>query len=324
MLQPHETWTIQDASKIQEAMTCLRSYFFRYVAGWQPELPSIHLEFGTAWHLAMEYLLLHGYSDESIQGAYEAFLSHYRTYFGQEQDTLLAPKNPANALRGLAHYCDRYKRDLDDFEVLYTEISGSVWVEEGRRVYFRSDAICRRKSTGKIFSLEHKTASSFSRQWTNQWAQSMQVNVYSHVLHCHFDSPNVEGVIINGFMPHDPPALKKDGELRAGAKDLDFIRIPIRRSTEKLNDWLYNVNYWLDCIEESFDLLKTQDPEAPVMTCFPKNTKSCANFFGCPYRDYCDAWPNPLSRIEVAQPGFVVRYWDPRVGAIPAKHIMEI
>lgn len=319
-IQKHPTWDILDSSKIQEFMSCPRSYFWRYVAGWQRDTPNLHLEFGTAWHHAMEHLLLHGYN--ATEGAYEGFLSHYRKFFPPEMDLPNAPKNPANALRALILYAQTYKED--DFETLYTEIAGSVLIKEGRKILFRNDSILRNPRTGKIFSLEHKTASQFNRAWTDQWAQKIQVGVYSHVLHCHWDFSQVEGVVINGASIKNPPQLKKDGTPYANSVDTSFLRVPIRRDINKMNDWLWNINYWVDQIELEMEMLLTQEEDNPAMTCFPKNTESCTKYFGCPYRDYCEAWPNPLSRIATPQPGFILEWWDPRDHLSTAKHKMEV
>lgn len=322
-LKPHETWMILDSSKIQEFMSCPRSYFWRYVAGWQRTEPNVHLEFGSAWHLAMEHMLLNGYSQESIAAAWTKLNDYYRRFFSPEMDEANAPKNPSNALLGLMQYAERYHDD--DFEPLYTEIAGSVLVSNDRRVLFRSDSICRNRRTGKVFSLEHKTASNLNRVWADQWLQKIQVGVYSHVLLCHYDMNEFEGIVINGYCPKNPTRLKKDGTPYANASDASpFLRVPVRKNAQKMEDWLFTINYWCDQIEIEMDNLLGQTEDSPVMTCFPKNTESCTKYFGCPYRDYCEAWPNPLSRIATPQPGFVVKYWDPRENIATAKHKMEI
>jgi len=68
---------IIDSSKIQAHLRCRRYYYFRYVRHWKPELPSIHLEFGQAWHLAKEALL----NGKPLDECFELFLGHYRDYY---------------------------------------------------------------------------------------------------------------------------------------------------------------------------------------------------------------------------------------------------
>jgi len=52
----HYTWEIQDSSKVQDAMTCMRRYFYNYILGWQSDAPNNHLVFGSAWHDAYFFM----------------------------------------------------------------------------------------------------------------------------------------------------------------------------------------------------------------------------------------------------------------------------
>lgn len=112
-LQPHETWNVQDSTKIQEFMCCPRRYFFRYVLGWVYEEPNIHLVFGSSVHKAMEVFYKEGNTPnltaEAIVEAYEAFLTYYRTYFSEDSDEENEPKTPANFLNALPLYVSTYK-----------------------------------------------------------------------------------------------------------------------------------------------------------------------------------------------------------------------
>jgi CRISPR/Cas system-associated exonuclease Cas4 (RecB family) len=65
-MQEHETWQVLDATKLQTYMRCPRKFFFNYVLGWKSEIPSNHLVFGSAWHMAMEVLLDKGYNSRGL------------------------------------------------------------------------------------------------------------------------------------------------------------------------------------------------------------------------------------------------------------------
>jgi hypothetical protein len=91
----------------------------------------------------------------------------------------------------------------------------------------------------------------------------------------------------------------------------DFLRVPVYRSLDQMGVWMWNTVHWLDMLDWNFQLFLKTDPNNQVMTCFPMNTTSCSNWFGCDYRDFCSAWPNPLKRCAEPPMGFVVDRWDP-------------
>ena len=309
LVPEHYTWDIQDSSKVQEFMDCPRKYFYRYMLGWVSDAPNNHLTFGSAWHEAMEYLLLNGYDDSSVLEAYEAFLRVYRKDFPEETDELFGAKTPARALEALVEYTNRYKNDFSEFKVLYTEIAGTVPLTEDRKLHFRQDAICHSDSFG-YFSLEHKTSgATLTRAWMQQWPLSTQVGCYTHVLHCLFPTEEVYGVKINGA-----------GFLKT---KFSFERVPIAKTKNGMQVWLWNTLFWLDQIQWNYELLKECKESDEVMMAFPMNTQNCSKWFGCPYFDFCTAWHNPLRNCDEAPMGLKIEFWDP-MKYRPVKHKMEL
>ena len=310
LIKEHYTWDIQDSSKVQEFMDCSRKYFYRYMLGWTSDAPNNHLVFGSAWHDAMEQLLLHGYEDVNVLKAYEKFLATYRASFPDETDELFGAKTPARVLEALVEYTQKYRSDFDDFEVLYTEIAGTVPLTEDRKLHFRQDSICKGKEHFGYFSLEHKTAgATISRQWMQQWPLSTQVGCYTHVLYCLYPPEEVYGVRVNGA-----------GFLKT---KFSFERVPIAKTMSSMQVWLWNTLFWLDQIQWNYDLLKECKESDEVMMAFPMNTQNCSKWFGCPYHDFCCAWHNPLKNCDEVPMGLKVEYWDPMLYR-PVRHEMEM
>ena len=308
-IEDHETWKVQDATKLQAYMNCPRRYFFEYVLGWRSEIPNNHLEFGSAWHMAMEVFYEKGVSLESAAEGYKKFEEYYREQFDETWDEGNAPKNPGNALRARAQYVQNYK-DTDDFEVLHIEVAGSVAIAPNKPIYFKTDTICRDDSG--VFSLEHKTGSYFNTKWAAQWRQKMQVSVYSHVLFCLFEPEEVYGVKINGVFFANPPRYKANGEPYANARDNEFHRVPVRKNLAAMQAWLVEVTRWYDMIQDDFNRLASAKEEDEVLEAFPRNTESCTQYGPCPFLDYCSIWNNPIQYADSPPIGYRVEHWDPR------------
>ena len=314
---------VQDSTKVISFMTCPRMYFYEYVLGWRPEIPSNHLVFGSAWHKAMEVLLEKGYTAEVVMEAYQAFLQEYRKTFPPDTDELFHPKTPDNALIVLAKYAQNYARDLKDVEVLHIEVGGRVGINDDQSLYFKMDTICR--GPRGIFSLEHKTAGSFYL-WDQQWPLSIQVGTYTHVLYCMYPEADVAGVIMNGVMfgktkkPWEE--LHAHGNNKKYKPPYDFHRFDAFRSRPQMHNWLWTVQYWLDQIEANFEWLQDCSPDDPILTAFPMNSTNCTKYNGCPWQDFCNAWQNPLARCEQPPLGYIVEHWDPRAEEVQT--IVEI
>jgi len=308
--QPKAT-TIIDSSKIKDFIMCERYYFFRHVLGWEPDYPNNHLSFGSAWHEAMEHLLLTDYSQPNILRAYEKFLKRYREDFAPETDELYAPKTADNALIVLVEYCKRWQRD--NFKTLFTEISGKVMLSETKHIYFKMDSICE-NSDNKIFSLEHKTGSS-DYNWTDQWTLAVQPGVYSHVLYCLYPFEKVAGITMNAaFFKKVKRAWEqiKEGKKLTVQPPYDFLRYPIRKAAGQMNSWHANLCHHLDMLDWNLEQLATCRESDDVMNAFHCRSDNCFHYGRrCEFHDFCATWSNPIQKAYEPPIGFRQRYWDP-------------
>ena len=318
------SWKVNDATKVNTFLECPRKYFYSYVLGWRPSTPSNHLVFGTSWHIAMEYLLTHDYSVQSVMAAYDEFLKDYRKTFGPETDEMFHPKTPDNALFVLNAYAKKFQADLVDWEPLYTEIAGKISLNDDQVLHFRMDSILKHRYKEKVMSLEHKTGSS-TYNWELQWPLSMQNGTYSHVLYCLFPVETVSGVTFRGSIFRK---VKKGWEQLAQKANLtvqppyEFIEFPARKSIDQMNTWLWHAQLYLDQISFCFEMLAEAKEEDEVLETFPMNPTNCTKWFGCEFMDFCQAWQNPLQRCYEPPLGYIEEHWDP--SAKPAKKTFEI
>ena len=305
-LPDQPTWKKRDSSKLDNYLECARKFFFTHILGWRSEQPAHDLYFGESWHKAREWQLIHGYGD--IEGAYLAFISHYRLKFPPETDELYRPKDPFAVGKALNKFADEQQSDLIENELLLTETSGTVPVAEDRFLYYRMDSVLREKESGKVFSWDHKSAKKFSRSWEEKFYLSTQNGTYTHCLYCMYPIEEVLGVEFCGTCFE---FLKQGSKVRGPGYHINLKRVPAFKSPDQMNVWLWTVNNTLDNIDRDMDRLMDCKEEDQVLQAFPMNTTACSNYWGCIFHDYCMSWSNPLQRCYEPPLGFVVDFWDP-------------
>lgn len=309
------SWDVRDSSKLSDDfLTCPRKYFYRNLLGWKTTFQSNDLVFGSAAHASLEYLLLHGYEQQHILPAFEEFLKIYRPVFPEDTDELYAGKTPDGWINALALYTDEYAKDLENYEVLYTEIAGTVPVDATRILHFRMDSVLRDRRDGKIISLDHKTKKGdFNRMWEDKFQLANQTGTYTHCLYCLYPMEEVKGMKYNGI------ALK---HLKTKGHQAFFKRVPAYASPKQMQTWLWNIVDTLDSLDMEMDRLSDCSDSDDVLQCFPINPESCTKYFGCPYHDFCTTWANPLRHCQNVPMGFEVEFWDP--SKEPATNNMEL
>lgn len=300
-----EIHDVIDSSKLQTFIECPRKYFFQHILGWQKKNLSVHLFFGSAWHEALEHLMNHGYEMSEVQIAYEKF----KEIWDEEKpdDPLWEPhyaKNPSSALEGLVEYAEKWKRQ-DDFETLFTEVAGTIPVMDDQLIHWKVDAIIR-DVDGWIWSLEHKTTGRNSSSWRNKWRMKTQTGTYHHALNGlyhlgifdEFDPRGVKGVKINGTV------FRKN--------DREFLRIPVRRSDDAMQQWLWETKHYIQQLRWNMQELAECSKSDQVMVAFPRNAESCTKF-GCSFPGLCQNWANPLRYCKRGAPkDYEEDFWDPR------------
>jgi len=302
ILPQESTWDIIDQSKLTTYMRCPRKYFYSYVLGWKSTYPNNHLVFGTAWHAAVEHLLLNKYSKESLEEASILFLHHYRESLPPSTDEEYTPKDPKNALSALAAYSKRFFRDTLEYEICYTEIAGHVYIAPNAPMTFKMDAIVQDRKTGQISLWDHKTSQRRMGNWAESFALNTQALLYLHALYCMYGTQS---------------DIVKGAKIRCSffykSKPNEFEEAIVEKTPVQMESWLNSVYSYYANLKQDMDfLLLEEETENTTLTAFPMNTTAC-NDFGrmCEFHDLCNAWENPLKKVENIPLGMKVEFWNP-------------
>lgn len=306
-LIPVPTWNIHDSTKLQTYLECPRKYFYSYILGWRSDQPNIHFIFGAAWHEAMEYLLLHqgNWNQEVEDMAFVLFWDIYIAKINTEDFELYSPKDPGHAREALKAYINLYKDDRD--KVLFTEVPGTVPIDDERVLHFKIDAVM--KGEKGYYIKDHKTSKSMTKAWGDQWRMSFQIACYCHVLFLLFPDEFKFGAVINGAF------FRKKGP--------GFERKEVAKSPEQLQGWLWHARYTVLELEHNHKALSKCSESDPVMMAFPCRPTSCTKWGTCEYIDFCCAWQNPLQRADRPPVGMKVEHWNPQTKQDTAKQVFK-
>jgi len=298
----HPSMEVLDSTKVQCYQSCPRLFFYEYVLGWRSARPNNHLWFGQCVHKAMETLVENSYTADVVIKVLETFENEYRSKFPKDTDAIFTPKTPERFFAMLLEYIVKYADDLQKYRLYKAEIGGIVPLTEHHELAFKMDTIFYDISSGKYFSLEHKTKGGYiGMNYATDFELSIQVGTYTHVLNCLFPRDQVKGITINCM------AFKKTKKA-----SFELERFPILLSDAQMSLWLNNTVAWMDRIEEDFQSLAAQTPADSHLHCFPLNGRSCSNWGRvCTYHDMCTIWNNPLAHLDSMPVDFEVFFWNP-------------
>jgi len=300
-----------DNTKVSAFKRCPRYYLYRHVKDWAPEGKSTALIFGSSWHAAMDVIwtyLKTTKREELAQMAFSALLAVWMKEgmpapadIDYELEKELSPRTPMQALEMIVAYIDARQRTAGDFDIVAIESPFAVPLDPNDDTLFyigKIDKIVKRR--GKVLGIEHKTTTAYKKNgpfraaFTDSFSPNSQVDGYLYALHMMF--PNeVGGIWVDAALVHK----QEEG----------FMFIPIERQMQHLDNWLWEVRFWISEIERHASLA-IESADAPYLKAFPKNTNSCWDFgASCPYLNLCKMWPNPIGYD--LPPGYVKSHWNP-------------
>lgn len=293
----------KDNSRLSEFKLCPRKYWFHYVQHIVPGYARYPLDFGSAWHKAMDYVFIQfkegQRGTELSRGAFKAFLQDWTSRghpaeipMGDEKN--FKARTPATAREMLAHYINTRSEWLEKIELVSVERPFAVPLDPDNpnRFYVgRLDKVI--KESGFYWVIEHKTNSLYSIKlgmqtgFTESFDPNSQVDGYSFALKIIYGSKSM-GVMIDAALVHKT------------YHDI-FKFIPINKGAGFANDWLRDANYWWDRVDD-----------AKKNNHYPKTAPGgCRTVYGaCEYKNIC-LYTRKEEDFDEAPSGFKIEKWEP-------------
>lgn len=304
------------SSEIDCFLTCQRKHYLRYVKQIVSTRKEPSMDFGSAVHAGLEeyfkafLMRADGNHDTAKRMAADAIRE-------KSEELGLEPFDEEKAVSMVNAYCDywRYNDDdpLRDFEVLDVEVTlfvpMNLHTRKGSSINACSlsgklDALLRHKESGKLYILDHKTASSPSPEYFEKVAFDNQMTFYAIMLEYlhqeewfrlkyNLPEPTFDGgykSIVGGVIYDvlSKPSIR----LKKAESNEDFLS----RYEQELKEGDYFTRYRLDYtsddeeyrFDRSIDLiriLRRISKDSNVLT-YP-NTSACLMYSGCPYFGIC-------------------------------------
>ena len=137
---------------------------------------------------------------------------------------------------------------------------------------------------GGLYNVERKhTTSMLSDNFFQRYFFSSQIGGYVYAGKVVFETP-VVGAIVDAT--------------QVAVNFSRFGRAVVQRINSHLEEWLYDVRYWIQRVEECAE-----------NNYWPTNTESCSKYLGCQFRKVCSKGPDV--RPLILQTEFVQNRWNP-------------
>jgi hypothetical protein len=288
-----------DNSTLDTMRVCPRRFYYSHIRHWQTDSVKAALIFGTCWHSSMDFLWQN--PKATWQEAFDAFMKEWNnSELAQAESFDLFPRSPGRAAEMLQLYVERYADWLQTrIELVAIEKAFIVpLTEEDQKLFYVGKWDKLYKEGRFYYILDHKTSSSFASTWLNGWSPNGQVDGYLYAGHMEYGD-DFKGVII-------------DGALVQKTK-LDFLRIPVERQQDMLNQWKWEVVDLIDQIKyyETTLLDIRESKRDTFLKTYPKCTTSCNSYYGaCPFLNLCKFISNPEDIKEVPD-GYALNQWRP-------------
>lgn len=304
---------LHDNTRLSDHRTCNRYYYFRHERHWTSVRKDAAPDFGTCWHVAQDVIwtaIKKGMDDDTILSvAYAAFEEKW-TELGyprledateDEVDTMKF-RNTETAAGMIEEYIKKRRGFIENVELIDLEKAFAVPLDPHDETMFyvgRLDKVIR--WAGRVWGVEHKTSSNyaregyFKRQTLDSYDPNSQIDGYLHALHMLYGK-EAKGILVDLALVH-----------KTVHEGFEFV--PVEKSVEALNAWLWEARQEIDRIEANQINARRVD-NFGFMPAFPRNTNACSHYSGCKYLDICKGTVDPREQVEPPM-GFKEEKWEP-------------
>jgi len=315
-----------DYSMMHEWLICPRMFYWHYIRGQVPRIPSPALSAGAAWHRGMA----------SLWQSWNPAIATAEALDGYDPPPE-DPRSPSRIEFLLHRYVEAYPPEQNPWMMLLNENVFSVELADGLVWRGRVDKVLQHRGNGNIVVMDHKTTSRYGHHFFEQFFPSWQLTGYQlgaeRLLRAGRTAgrlaPLVEGMDILGegriapfaiidvtiltYANVENPLMTKSGHPRAGQKTW---RDCFHRAMPRVTPFEPSVKRQIIQVMEqemkpAIGILSMPSPTDAELDRFAPQRPgehSCDRYGGCPYRELCRS---PQNIPDFLRHSFEFRQWDP-------------
>jgi hypothetical protein len=302
-----------DSTSLGWLKTCPRLYQYSMIEGWRSHGPSVHLDFGSYYHHALELYDRHRADNcDHNEALYLAvkYCLEVTWVDGAPADWGHNLKTRETLVRSVIWYLEEFgDNDAAKTVVLKNgkpavELSFRLELDFGPKAagYYNKDMVedgrivCNQpyvlsghldrvvEFSGGIYVMDRKTSSTtIGSYYFDGYNPDNQMSLYTFASKVIYQTP-VRGVIIDA------------AQIAVGFTR--FSRGFTFRTESQTEEWLANTREWLRLAEQY-----------AVQGFWPMNDKSCHQYGGCAFRKVCSK--SPEVRHKFLESDFTKRHWNP-------------
>lgn len=292
-----------DSTSIKLAEECLRKYYYKMIAGWQPETLSVHLRFGQHYATALEHFhkrrALGEDHETALLGVVEEALVDTWDHERDAEDNRIADTGAAwvsdhnsktreNLIRTIVWYLDQFAEDVTSTIILSdgrpaVEYSFRLPIDNGIIFSGHIDRFVEYAHSPYVQD-QKTTGTTITPRYFEGFSPDTQMSMYTFAGKIIYNIP-VKGVMIDA------------AQIAVGFSR--FERGFAFRTEDQLDEWYDNSMYHIENAQR-----------ATKENYFPMNRSSCGNYGGCEFRDICSR--SPSVREQFLKAKFIQGpTWDP-------------
>jgi hypothetical protein len=266
-----------DATKLNDALQCLRLYYWRHERSLVPTTPRLPLIFGIAIHAGIAAFYRGGGLIDMVQ----AFDEEWGPRAMGAEDS---KRNPANALRILTAYADQHRNE--QFKVLGVEMPGLMPITPIFIWTMIIDLLVQLPNQ-TLLPIDHKTTSSLGEDWWAQMDPNHQFTGYMAGVQ-EVSGQKVNTLAVNAILvSKSSPAFERRYTNRH-PRELERWKLEIRTFWE---------NTIVSCRKQSN---------------WPRNPDRCQRWWGgCPYHYLCTTVDVDFLAEDPTEELYRKEVWDP-------------
>ena len=290
-------------SRLNVLKTCYRKYFFAYKKEWQTEGFSAAMAFGGAFHDALESFFASMKKGNSRDFALKDMLAQFPVIWTNHdlpldpfEQEALGMHNLANLEAILIYWYEQNAVWLNNIEVIEPEKEFLVEFQNLNFLIGKIDLVYKSLIDNKIYFLEHKTSSSYSKDFgfqyaaLNKWEDDSQTHQYAYAGRMLYGE-KFGGVVMNLNLVHKKVRYN--------------VRRPIIFIDDSLEDWYNATAFYIG------QVTGTKCPAGKAL--YPRNHSNCWDLYGqCSYLKLCQTALAISDYPEEPPEGYVMR--DPTKG----------